>query len=114
MALHPNLNLKIVPCGLSYFHPHKFRSRAVIEFGQPISIRPELIQGYQSGGALKREACASLLNEIQAALKEITVTAPDYDTLMVIQAARRLYKPLHTKLNTAQTTELTRRFIKVI
>ena len=35
LAQNPGCDLKIVPCGMNYFHPHKFRSRAVIEFGQP-------------------------------------------------------------------------------
>ena len=33
MAANPTLKVKIVPVGLSYFHAHKFRSRAVVEFG---------------------------------------------------------------------------------
>lgn len=34
MANNPNCKVRIVPVGLSYFHPHKFRSRAVVEFGR--------------------------------------------------------------------------------
>jgi glycerol-3-phosphate O-acyltransferase/dihydroxyacetone phosphate acyltransferase len=38
MAATPGMNLKLIPVGLGYFHPHHFRSRAVIEFGQPIEV----------------------------------------------------------------------------
>ena len=83
MASHPGLKVKIVPVGLSYFHAHKFRSRAVVEFGTPMEIPEALVDMYQEGGSQKRSAVAQLLNEISNALKTVTVTAPDYDTLMV-------------------------------
>lgn len=37
--------------------------------------------------------------------------APDFDSLMLMQACRRLYKPADKKLTTAETLELTRRFL---
>lgn len=83
MATHPDLKVKIVPVGLSYFHPHKFRSRAVIEFGSPLDVPPELVDKFRLGGPNKREACAKLLDVIYDALKTVTVQAPDYETLMV-------------------------------
>lgn len=83
MANDPTINVKIVPVGLSYFHAHKFRSRAVIEFGSPMEIPPELVKLFRQGGPQKREACAQLLNLIYEGLKTVTVRAPDYDTLMV-------------------------------
>lgn len=83
MAAHPDLDVKIVPCGLNYFHPHRFRSRAVIEFGSPISIPPEYVTKFKAGGTEKREACGKLLDSIYNALKSVTVGASDYETLMV-------------------------------
>ena len=44
-------------------------------------------------------------------LKSVTVRAPDYETLMVIQASRRLYKPPGQQLNLSQVVELNKRFI---
>jgi len=83
MASHPDVNVKIVPVGLSYFHAHRFRSRAVIEFGSPLEIPSELVEKYRNGGPDKREAVSRLLNQVYDALKAVTVRAPDYDTLMV-------------------------------
>jgi len=83
MAGHPDVKVKIVPVGLSYFHAHRFRSRAVIEFGPPLDVPSELVEKFQNGGSDKREAVSKLLDQVYDALKAVTVRAPDYDTLMV-------------------------------
>ena len=43
LARVPDCNLTILPCGLSYFNPNKFRSRAVVEFGELVKVRPEQV-----------------------------------------------------------------------
>ncbi|KAI8641010.1 hypothetical protein BD408DRAFT_418933 [Parasitella parasitica] len=111
MAKYEGLDVKIVPCGLNYFHAHRFRSRAVIEFGNPITVSAELVQKFKSGGIAKREACSNLLDSIYNALKTVTINAGSYETLMLIQAARRLYKPAHKKLHLSQVVDLNRRFL---
>ncbi|KAI9472339.1 MAG: hypothetical protein EXX96DRAFT_583706 [Benjaminiella poitrasii] len=112
MAKYPGLDVKIVPCGLNYFHAHKFRSRAVIEFGKPITISADLVEKFKMGGQEKREACSSLLDTIFYALKAVTVNVPNDQTLMCVQAARRLYKPAaHRRLHIAQVVDLNRRFV---
>ena len=84
MANNPYVKVKIVPVGLSYFHPDKFRSRVVVEFGNAMDIPEELVEKFKLGGAEKRDAVGKLLNSILDGLKTVTVRAPDYDTLMVI------------------------------
>jgi glycerol-3-phosphate O-acyltransferase/dihydroxyacetone phosphate acyltransferase len=111
LAEYPDCNVKIVPCGMNYFHPHKFRSRAVIEFGSPMEISRELVDKYKEGGEAKREAVKSVLDMVSDGLKSVTVTCPDYDTLMVIQAARRLYRPSGKRLPLPVVVELNRRLI---
>jgi len=81
LAANPDCDLKIVPAGMNYFHAHKFRSRAVIEFGNPIEVPKELVEMYRAGE--KREAVRALLELIYNGLLAVTVTSPDYDTLMV-------------------------------
>ena len=83
MANDPPLGVKIVPVGLSYFHAHKFRSRAVVEFGRAMDVPAEFVEMFKQGGAQKREAVGKFLDLIFDALKTVTVRAPDYDTLMV-------------------------------
>ncbi|PGH10617.1 hypothetical protein AJ80_07468 [Polytolypa hystricis UAMH7299] len=110
LAENPDCGVKIVPCGMNYFHAHKFRSRAVIEFGNPIEVPPELVQQYKDGH--RREAVGALLDTIYQSLVAVTVTSPDYETLMVIQAARRLYNPTGKKLPLPMVVELNRRLVK--
>ncbi|EMG45178.1 putative glycerol-3-phosphate acyltransferase [Candida maltosa Xu316] len=90
MDHYPECNVKIVPCGMNYFNAHKFRSRAVVEFGDPIEIPKELVKKY-SNPETNREAVKELLDLITTGLKAVTVTCEDYETLMLIQAVRRLY-----------------------
>ncbi|KAI9249687.1 hypothetical protein BDA99DRAFT_445458 [Phascolomyces articulosus] len=111
MAENPELipKLKIVPVGLNYFHPDRFRSRAVVSFGNPISVDPHLVEQFKQGGKEKRDAITQLLDESDEAFKTVTTNAPDYDTLLVIQAARRLYNT--KKLSLQQVVELNRHFV---
>lgn len=107
LAESPDCGLKIVPVGMNYFHAHKFRSRAVVEFGTPFEIPPRLVEMYQNNQ--RREAIGQLLDSVHQALSAVTVSAPDYDTLMMIQAARRLYNPTGKKLPLPLVVELNRR-----
>ncbi|AAW42180.1 glycerol-3-phosphate O-acyltransferase, putative [Cryptococcus deneoformans JEC21] len=112
IAAHPGLDVKLVPVGLSYFHAHKFRSRAVIEFGSPISVDPELVELYKQGGAKKREACGKLLEQVHDGLRAVTLRAPDWETMQVIQAARRLYRVPGQHLTLGQVVELSKRMME--
>ena len=112
LSEYPDCGLKIVPCGLSYFHADRFRSRAVVEYGPPFQVPIELVQMYKRGGSQKREACGKLLEMIVTGVRNVTVTAPDYRTLEVLQCVRRMYKPLNRKLTMVQKLELTRRLLK--
>jgi glycerol-3-phosphate O-acyltransferase/dihydroxyacetone phosphate acyltransferase len=126
VASKPDCNLKIIPVGMNYFHAHKFRSRAVIEFGTAIDVPAELAQKF--GGPGRREAIGEMLENVRQGLISVTVTTPDYDTLMVctrqppflhkltfrqvIQAVRRLYNSKGTKLPLPRVVELNRRLVQ--
>ncbi|EGO18598.1 hypothetical protein SERLADRAFT_443932 [Serpula lacrymans var. lacrymans S7.9] len=112
MANDPNVKVKIVPVGLSYFHAHRFRSRAVVEFGVAMDVPSELVSMFKEGGTQKRGAVNKLLDLTYDALKTVTIRAPDYDTLMLIQAVRRLYKTPGQHLTLGQVVELNRRFLE--
>ncbi|KAM5346593.1 hypothetical protein ACJ41O_009598 [Fusarium nematophilum] len=107
LAEDPDCGLKIVPVGMNYFHAHKFRSRAVVEFGAPFEIPRHLVELYCNNQ--RREAIGQVLDTVYQALNSVTVSAPDFDTLMVIQAARRLYNPTGKKLPLPVVIELNRR-----
>jgi len=108
MASQPGLDVKIVPVGLNYFNGHRFRSLAYADFGDPISIPPELVEKYKDK-ATKREACAALLETIYESLQAVTVNAPDYSVMRLIQMVRRLYNP-GAQLNADDKLKLHRRF----
>lgn len=129
MANDPSVKVKIVPVGLYYFHAHRFRSRAVVEFGTALDVPGELVEMFKEGGSRKREAVAKFLDLIYDGLKTVTIRAPDYDTLMVrfftcsplpplrcmlqlIQAVRRLYKTPGQHLTLGQVVEINRRFLE--
>ncbi|KAL9715121.1 Glycerol-3-phosphate/dihydroxyacetone phosphate acyltransferase [Leucoagaricus gongylophorus] len=112
MANDPNIKVKIVPVGLSYFHAHRFRSRAVVEFGTALDVPPEYVEMFKQGGSQKREAVSKFLDLIYDGLKTVTIRAPDYDTLMLIQAVRRLYKTPSQHLTLGQVVELNRRLLE--
>lgn len=111
MANNPDIKVKLVPVGLSYFHAHRFRSRAVIEFGPALDVPIEFVEKFKRGGLEKREVVSEFLDLVYEALKTVTIRAPDYDTLMLIQAARRLYQPPGQHLTLSQVVELNRRFL---
>ncbi|EGD82651.1 hypothetical protein PTSG_03309 [Salpingoeca rosetta] len=102
--------IKVVPVGLNYFHGHRFRSRALVDFGRPIEVEPHLVEEYKAGGERRRTAIATLMSTITEALNSVTITAPDYDELRLLWAIRRLYKPEHVVLTLEQTQQLTLRF----
>jgi glycerol-3-phosphate O-acyltransferase/dihydroxyacetone phosphate acyltransferase len=84
MVEHPQLEIAIVPVGLNYFHADKFRSRAVIEYGPPIYFDKSLVSKYAEGGAAKHKAIETGLSMILKSLRELTLTAPDYERLTVL------------------------------
>ena len=110
LAANPDCGLKIIPCGMNYFHAHKFRSRAVIEFGHPIEVHPDQIEAYKNGD--RRNAVGSLLETVYQGLVAVTQISPDYETLMLVQAARRLYNPTGKKLPLPLVVELNRRLVR--
>ena len=55
------INIPIVPVGLSYYRGHRFRGRAVVEYGSPIHLDPNTLDAYKAGGAGKRKVVNEFL-----------------------------------------------------
>lgn len=98
----------IVPCGLNYIHRHRFRSQALIEFGEPLLVDEDWLDRYRND---EQQTVVELTAALAKALRRVTVNAPDWRTLRLVQAARRLYKPSTAELTPAQYSELNRRFV---
>ncbi|KZF23755.1 hypothetical protein L228DRAFT_253014 [Xylona heveae TC161] len=105
-----NADVQVIPVGLNYFRAHKFRSRAVIEFGDPVEIPEKLVEMYRKGR--RREAIGEVLNDVYKSLISVTLNCADYETLMVIQSARRLYAARNPKISLSQVIEINRRLLK--
>jgi glycerol-3-phosphate O-acyltransferase/dihydroxyacetone phosphate acyltransferase len=112
LARDPDCGLSIVPCGMNYFHPHKFRSRGVIEFGRPIHVHPDQVEAFKAGGASKRNAVGSLLETIYEGLESVTQISPDHETLIMVQSTRKLYNPISKKIPLPLVIEFNRRLLK--
>jgi len=106
-------DLKIIPCGLNYFNPHRFRSHVYIEFDEAITIPSQLVEQYRQGGEEKRKACQILLTTLTNALHQVTLGAPDFDTLRACKACARLAQVKPRKSTAIERLKIARRFAKV-
>jgi glycerol-3-phosphate O-acyltransferase/dihydroxyacetone phosphate acyltransferase len=102
------LNVQIVPVGLSYFRAHRWRGRAVVEYGRPIEIDPATLPDFKAGDAPRRKVCNDLLEQIETSMRSVLVQTPDYETLELLHTARRLYQK--GPLTTSERQDLSRRF----
>lgn len=104
-----NISVTIQCVGLNYYSGHKFRSKAVVNFGVPYKIPHELAVLYLQD---RRKAVWKLLNIIESRMKEVWVTAPSYEELSYIFTARRVYKPEEVRKDPERDIELNRMFSK--
>eukprot|EP00796_Vickermania_ingenoplastis_P008607 gene8607-6043_t len=110
-AADSKIPIKVVPVGLTYLRGHKFRSRAYVEVGKPISPPPHLVQLYATN---KREAISQFLSQLHEALKAVTINVADYPTLKFLHNFRQLYQPSNCFLPPESYLGLIRRLAKVI
>lgn len=109
MALrHPEADLAVVPCGLTYVHRKRFRSRVLVQYGPPLEIGGDEVAHWQEDSV---QAARALTERIEGALRGLTVNAQDWDTLRVLDGCRRLYQPPRIPLE--HRVELARRFCEV-
>lgn len=110
-AAERHISVKIVPVGLTYLYGHKFRSRAYIEFGEPVSPPEDLVRLFDTD---KRKATGLFLEQLNAALRSVTINVPDYKTLNFLHSFRQLYQPLNCTLSGRDYLRLIRRLSNVI
>lgn len=90
----------IVPCGLTFIHPKRFRSRVLVQYGTPIVIEP--------GKGTDKDIVAAVTGELDVAIRRLTINAPDWDTVRALDVVRRLYQP--QEISIEDRVELARRF----
>ena len=100
-ARHATAPIAVVPCGLTFIHPKRFRSRVLVQYGAPIVVAP-------APGPLAPEAVHALTAELDAALRRLTINAADWDIVRALDTVRRLYQP--QEISIEDRVELARRF----
>jgi hypothetical protein len=89
----------IIPCGLTYFSGHRFRSRVMIEFGEPIQFTSDLLPMFKED---KKAASGVLLERIERGLRNVTINVPSTEWMRCTHVARRLYQPKNLTLSVEQ------------
>ncbi|HEX7700644.1 MAG TPA: lysophospholipid acyltransferase family protein [Kofleriaceae bacterium] len=92
--------ITIVPCGLTFIHPKRFRSRVLVQYGPALTITDAVESS--------PEQVRVVTDEISDALRRLTVNAPDWDTVRALDVVRRLYQP--QEISIEERVELSRRF----
>ena len=92
--------ITVVPCGLTFIHPKRFRSRVLVQYGPPLLLDEAI--------ANTPERVREVTEEIGRALRRLTVNAPDWDTVRALDVVRRLYQP--QEISIEERVELARRF----
>lgn len=83
---HPGLGVRIVPVGLTFDEKEAFRSRALVQVGEPIDPAPEA-----EGGTDDPAAVRSLTARVNRGLEEVTLNYPSWEEAWLIGRAAELY-----------------------
>ena len=81
-------DLKIVPAGLYYTSKTRFRSSALLYFGNPISVEPVKLD---SDGSPPRDAVRKLSDQIEKALRNVILDAQHEEELLTTARAERIF-----------------------
>jgi len=102
-----NIRLKIVPCGLYYTAKTKFRSSALLYFGDTIDVnRVELNEKSEP----PREAVEALTDKIENELRDVVLNAEHDEAMQTIERAERVFSSDFEKDHSDEVLGLTRQF----
>eukprot|EP01063_Lacrimia_lanifica_P001986 TRINITY_DN1102_c0_g4_i1.p1 TRINITY_DN1102_c0_g4~~TRINITY_DN1102_c0_g4_i1.p1 ORF type:complete len:610 (+),score=238.72 TRINITY_DN1102_c0_g4_i1:69-1898(+) len=101
----------IVPVGLTYYHGHRFRSRAHMEFGKPVRIDSDWYRRYQAD---KSETIKEFMGELKTAMENVTIQCSDWTRLKQVHFVRRLYLPPTMTLDAQEYLRVTRKLARVV
>src|SRR4029079_203090 len=81
-------DLKIIPAGLYYTSKTRFRSDALLYFGNPIDVEPVTLE---PDGSPPREAVRQLSSKIEKALRPVILDAQHEEELQTTARAERIF-----------------------
>jgi 1-acyl-sn-glycerol-3-phosphate acyltransferase len=93
-------DIAVVPCGLTFIHPKRFRSRVLVQYGPALTVTPAIAE--------TPDEVRTITDEIGAGLRRLTINAPDWETVRALDVVRRLYQP--QEISIEERVELARRF----
>jgi len=106
------VDLKIVPAGLYYTSKTKFRSSALLYFGQPIDVTPVDLE---TDGNPPRDAVRELSSRVESALRSVILDAEHEEALQTITRAERIFSSEQSEganESLADELQLQQRFIR--
>lgn len=89
-ALSEGVPVVVVPAGLHYRQKQRYRGRVLVQYGRPLVLGEAHVAAYRAD---PRAAARRLTADIELALRALTLNAPDFETLRVLDGVRRLYVP---------------------
>jgi len=102
---HPDCKVRIIPVGLNYGRRRHFRSSVLIRFGEPIELDEATLERHEDD---PRAECRAITEQIDLSLRGLTINAEDWQTIRLLDTARRLYQPKGASLEAR--VELAQRF----
>lgn len=101
---HPGLGLRIVPIGLLFDAKQTFRSRALVQVGEPVEVDPVGAEGRSLSGAegtapsASPEVVRALTARIDEGLREVTLNYETWEEARLLGRAADLYRLRHPEL----------------
>lgn len=99
VAKQPGLAVRILPVGLLFDAKEKFRSRALVQVGEPLDPEPETALARQD----PVQAVRALTSRIDAALKEVTLNYASWDEARLVARAAELWSRRTLELPAGRT-----------
>ncbi|CED83161.1 Phospholipid/glycerol acyltransferase [Phaffia rhodozyma] len=104
----------VIPVGITYSDKTKYRSRVAIEFGTPITVDEYSEQFLSTEEVEAKSAVKRLTKSVEDAMIELTVNAPDWDTLNAAILARQLLWANEKDLRMENFREVTQTLIDLL
>lgn len=113
-----NFHVKILPVGITYTHREKFRSSALMDYGQAITVDrsclpPDAMIDVAEREAFCRESARKITERLNTALIGVTIHSPDFETSRLAMSATRVLLPLGTMLTLAEYMSMIRLWVNV-
>ena len=117
VARRNKVSISLIPCGLHYIRRRRFRSGALIQFGEPLCLEADP-HSWSEAGLIGEEAAAlisatapsenlseqervaarALTARMERSLRALTVNGESWETISLLDMIRRLYQPRRVSL----------------